>query len=239
MPESVQQILMASKKLIKRTLRLKTVIADQISILSSKLVQPVSRIDQTAAVYLTFDDGPDPEYTAKIVKILDQRGHKATFFFLGRNAEKFPDLVRQIHATGHAIGSHSDRHLKQWETSSLALLRDYFVGHRIIESIVGQKTHLFRPPYGHFDIRSVVFALVRRVKVYLWNCDSKDWPESATKESILSEIKGSDPKSGSIILLHDAIYDNPEAADRTNTVSALDEILDYLEARGLRSEALR
>jgi len=239
MPRQAQTVLTSAKRLVRRTLHFKNTVTDQANIVGSKLVQPVFSIDKAETVYLTFDDGPDPEYTTKIVNILNQRGHKATFFFLGTNAQKYPELVRDIHAAGHSVGSHSAKHLKQWESNSLMLLRDYFAGHRIIESVVGQKTRLFRPPYGHFDYRSVVFAIARRVTVYLWNCDSKDWPESSTKEGILSEIKRSDPQSGSIILLHDAIYDNPDAADRSSTVAALVEILDYLEGRGLRSEGLR
>lgn len=188
-------------------------------------------------VYLTFDDGPHPEHTPAICDLLEQRGHRATFFMSGCNVTRSPDVVSRVVAGGHAVGSHSYAHLRQWERTGPRILADYARGHLTLAKVVGSRSGLFRPPYGHHDWRAGLFAKALRLDMYGWSGEGKDWEEGVTPAEVLAEL-GDDFRSGDIYLLHDAIVDNPAVSDRTATVDAVGLVLDRLEAVGLRSAAL-
>lgn len=182
-------------------------------------------------VAITFDDGPDPRWTPKILDILKAAKVKAAFFLVGVNAEQQPGLVRRIVDEGHEIGNHTYYH------PNLALCWPEHVRlelnatQLLIESITGRATTLFRPPYAADTSPSQLSELVPLqiaqdldYLVVLENIDPQDWAKPGA-DIILQRVK-QQRRDGSIILLHDA------GGDRSQTVEALPRILDWLHTRG-------
>ncbi|MEI8284274.1 MAG: polysaccharide deacetylase family protein, partial [bacterium] len=182
-------------------------------------------------ITITFDDGPDPEWTPQILDILKERGIKAVFFIVGQEAELYPDLVRRIVAEGHEIGNHSFTHPNLAEEPASIIRLELNATQRLIESLTGLSTTLFRPPYNADSHPSKLEELVPigvaqslGYMTVLENIDPRDW-QDIDKEEILARVKKDRPK-GSIILLHDG------GGDRNATVEALPALLDYLQERG-------
>lgn len=183
-------------------------------------------------VALTFDDGPDPVWTPKVLDLLKARGLKATFFVIGRNAEQYPELVKRIVVEGHEIGNHSYTH------GNLAVMPEWRqrleldATERLIEAETGRSTTLFRPPYNAdstpTDVSELVpLAFAERELGYtavLEKIDPQDWARPGT-DVIIQRIK-EQRREGNIILLHDA------GGDRSQTYAALPKILDWLTERG-------
>ena len=182
-------------------------------------------------VTITFDDGPDPDWTPGILDILKERGVKALFFIVGQEAELYPDLVRRIVAEGHEIGNHSFTHPNLAETPTSIIRLELNATQRLIESLTGVSTTLFRPPYNADSHPSKLEELVPigvaqslGYMTILEKIDPRDW-QDIDKEELLSRVKRERPK-GNIILLHDG------GGDRSATLEALPAILDYLQERG-------
>ena len=182
-------------------------------------------------VALTFDDGPDPQWTPKILDILKAAKVKAAFFLVGVNAERYPNLVKRIVGEGHEIGNHTYYH------PNLALCWPEHVRlelnatQLLLETITGRETTLFRPPYAAdtqpsqlSEIAPLQIAQDLNYLVVLENIDPQDWARPGA-DIILQRVK-QQRRDGSIILLHDA------GGDRSQTVAALPRILDWLHARG-------
>ncbi|MFZ4482780.1 MAG: polysaccharide deacetylase family protein [Chthoniobacterales bacterium] len=184
-------------------------------------------------VCLTFDDGPDPDWTPAILDILKERGLKATFFIVGTEAEKYPDIIRRMAEEGHEIGNHTYTHPNLAEAPEALIKLELNATQRLIESIIGKSTALFRPPYDA-DARPTSLAELVPIEVaqslgyltVLESIDPRDWQEPDAYE-LLQRVKDA-RKNGSILLLHDG------GGDRSATVEALPSILDYLEERGDR-----
>ena len=181
-------------------------------------------------VALTFDDGPDPEWTPKILDILKTAKVKAAFFLVGVNAERYPHLVRRIVDEGHEIGNHTYYH------PNLALCWPEHVRlelnatQLLIQTLTGRGTTLFRPPYAAdtqparlADLMPLQIAQDQNYLVVLENIDPQDWAKPGA-DVILQRIK-QQRHDGNIILLHDA------GGDRSQTVEALPRIIEYLQAR--------
>src|SRR3989440_6252385 len=182
-------------------------------------------------VAITFDDGPDPRWTPKILDILKAANVKATFFVVGVNAERYPDLVRRIVNEGHEIGNHTYYH------PNLALCWPEHVRlelnatQLLLETITGRATTLFRPPYAAdtspsklSELSALQIAQDLSYLVVLENIDPQDWARPGA-DIILQRVK-QQRRDGSIILLHDA------GGDRSQTVAALPRILEWLHTRG-------
>jgi len=185
-------------------------------------------------VVLTFDDGPDRKWTPKILDILKERGVKATFFMIGANMENHPDLVRRIVGEGHMIGVHTYSHPNIALVSEERAHLEYNATQRLIESITGHSTTLFRPPYNadtnpHDPEELVPIALAQAMGyvTVTEDIDPEDWAEPGV-ETMLERIQQGRSQGGSVVLLHDA------GGDRSQTVAALPAIIDYLQARGDR-----
>lgn len=185
-------------------------------------------------VVLTFDDGPDPKWTPRILDILKQRNVKATFFLVGRQAENYPGLVRRIVAEGHEIGSHTYTHANLSLISDLQIQLELDATELLIESITGRSTTLFRPPYNA-DTRPSSLAELEPLKkvqddygylIVMESIDPEDWARPGTDE-IVQRIK-EQRHEGNVILLHDA------GGNRQQTVEALPKIIDYLQTCGDR-----
>ena len=185
-----------------------------------------------AKVALTFDDGPDPAWTPRVLDMLKARGLKATFFVVGRNAEAHPELIRRIVAEGHEIGNHSYTHGNLAEMPEWRQRLELGSTARLIEAETGRSTTLFRPPYNADSTPSSVaelapLAFAEREMGYtvvLEKIDPQDWARPGA-DVIVQRVK-EQRREGSIILLHDA------GGDRSQTLAALPRILDWLAERG-------
>ncbi|MBI5592415.1 MAG: glycosyltransferase [Deltaproteobacteria bacterium] len=183
-------------------------------------------------VAITFDDGPDPEWTVPILDILKAKGVKASFFMVGLQMEKHPGLVQRIVQEGHEIGVHTYTHPNLALVSEERAKIELNATQRLIETITGRSTILFRPPYNA-DSRPSSPSEILPLKLaqdmgYLTvteDIDPEDW-EMPGVDVILERIKQSRRLGGNIILLHDA------GGDRHQTVEVLPQIIDYILARG-------
>lgn len=179
---------------------------------------------------ITFDDGPDPEWTPKILDILKERGVKAAFFLVGQNCEDHPGLVRRILAEGHEIGNHTYSHRNLAVMSGWQMQLELDATQRLIQSITGRSTSLFRPPYNAdsnptdlSELAPLKLAEDLGYTIVLEKIDPQDWARPGAAE-IVQRVKDLRAE-GNIILLHDA------GGDRSQTVEALPQIIDYLHAR--------
>lgn len=193
-------------------------------------------------IALTFDDGPDPQYTPAILDILKREGVPATFFVIGKQAEEHPDLVARIWNEGHGIGNHSYTHPNLARTGQDRTLLEIAATQRIIEAITGHTTTLFRPPYAidveprtGDDLRAVMLASERNFLALGEKIDPQDWrltqpaPGGTLKPRSVSDIVESvwkDRDAGSVLLLHDG------GGDRSKTIAALPRIIERLKANG-------
>src|SRR5436189_3653509 len=182
-------------------------------------------------VAITFDDGPDPRWTPKILDILKAANIKATFFVVGVNAERYPALVRRIVNEGHEIGNHTYYHPNLALCWPEHIRLELNATQLLLETITGRATTLFRPPYaadtGPTDLSELAplkIAEELNYLVVLENIDPQDWAKPGA-DIILRRIK-QQRHDGSVILLHDA------GGDRSQTVEALPRILDWLHTRG-------
>lgn len=182
-------------------------------------------------VVLTFDDGPDPEYTTRILNILKQYHIKATFFVIGKNAMLNKDIVQRIYMEGHEIGNHTFSHRHTNSISYNQLKLELNASQRVIQGITGHSSLLYRPPYGYVDTPTVNQDFKRMLYTtemgYLtvnYDIDSRDWEATSSKEivdNVLQELP-----NGNVILLHDG------GGDRSSTVEALPEIIETLQNKG-------
>jgi cellulose synthase/poly-beta-1,6-N-acetylglucosamine synthase-like glycosyltransferase/peptidoglycan/xylan/chitin deacetylase (PgdA/CDA1 family)/spore germination protein YaaH len=183
-------------------------------------------------VAISFDDGPDPEWTPQILDILKDKGVKASFFVVGSTMEENPALVRRIVAEGHEIGVHTYTHPNLSQISEERARIELNATQRLIETLTGRSTILFRPPYNA-DSRPTSFSEILPLKIsqemgYLTvaeDIDPEDWAEPGV-DQILERVKQYRQAGGNIVLLHDA------GGDRSQTVAALPLMLDYLDDRG-------
>ncbi len=188
---------------------------------------------------LTFDDGPDPQWTPQILDILKARKVPATFFVIGDNAEANPALVRRIMADGHEIGNHTFTHPDLSDTPEQAVELELNANQRLFQALTGRSTRLFRPPYisdsQPTDIDEIIPVQIAQRLGYITvgqHVDPDDWRLPGVDKIIsrvLDQIHSNNPEiSGNIILLHDY------GGDRSETIAALPTIIDKLRAQGYR-----
>ncbi|QGU32040.1 glycosyltransferase [Thermochromatium tepidum] len=182
-------------------------------------------------VAITFDDGPDPVWTPKILDVLKTKGVPATFFVIGEKANAHPELLRLILDAGHEIGNHSFSHIDLSQAGPVRTRLELNATQRAIEAITGRSTLLFRPPYDadrtpHSlpELAPLVTASELGYIPVMSSIDPQDW-ERPTAKAILERIQRA-RSHGSVILLHDG------GGDRAATLAALPGVIDYLRARG-------
>jgi len=184
-------------------------------------------------VALTFDDGPSPVWTPKILDVLRDAGVKATFFMLGSHVEKYPDVARRVAQEGHDIGNHTyDHHLLLY--SSLGKLKDDTRRtDEIIQSVTGVKTRYFRPPKAWLTGGEKKALRAMGYEVVLWSLNSKDWVTFDDKYMIKYLMRHVRP--GDIILFHDSGGAfSTEGGDRDETVLAVMRLIERLKEKGWR-----
>ena len=186
--------------------------------LFSSLIWKIPNDNKT--VYLTFDDGPTEKVTRKILEVLKNEKVKASFFCVGKNVEKYPDLFACIKAEGHAVGNHTNTHLNGWKTNKKQYLEDVEEADKLI------KSNLFRPPYGKLNWRSKK-DLQRKYKIVMWDVAGGDFdPYLSIKDVVKNIINNVNP--GSIVVLHD------NQKFMIKTVEALPIIIKELKAKKYR-----
>ncbi len=191
--------------------------------------QGTSDQDQVA---VTFDDGPDPRWTPRILDVLKEKGVKGTFFVVGMKAESNPGILRRIVDEGHEIGVHTYTHPNIATVSEDRAFLEFNATQRLIEIITGRSTILFRPPYKadsrpHEEEEIVPIKLAQNLGyiTVAENIDPEDWAQPGA-DAIVERVKLGRRAEGSIVLLHDA------GGDRRQTVEALPRIIDYFMDRG-------
>ncbi len=175
-------------------------------------------------VYLTFDDGPTPEITEWILGELDRFGAKATFFCLGKNVERYPELYQRIIDAGHRVGNHSYNHVKGWQITRRGYARNVERAARSIPS------DLFRPPYGRIS-PGQARLLGLHYKIVMWNIISRDYSRQVRPEKCLENVV-EHVRQGDIVVFHDS-----KKAFR-NLRFALPRTLEYLREHGMESKSI-
>jgi peptidoglycan/xylan/chitin deacetylase (PgdA/CDA1 family) len=180
-------------------------------------------------VVLTFDDGPDPETTPRVLEALAAERVTATFFVIGKKAEAHPELVREMKRRGHAIGLHSYAHDRLFALrTQKRVARDLARGVAVLRAITGDPPMLFRPPIGHTNPAIARVADALDLRVVGWSVSARDGLESARPEKVLARIRRQ-VEDGAIVLLHDAAE---EGGRVPAGVEAIREILETVkEAR--------
>lgn len=183
-----------------------------------------NKSEDEKAIYLTFDDGPTPEITIWILKLLAKYDAKATFFCLGKNVVLYPKLLDYIICEGHTIGNHTYNHLNAWKTKKEKYLNDIDMCEKVFHS------KFFRPPYGKLKpgIRTEILA---NHEIIMWDVMSYDFDQDLSGENCYQNVI-KHAKEGSIIVFHDSLK-----AEK-NMKASLPKVLAYFAEKGFVFKAL-
>ncbi|NNC46425.1 MAG: polysaccharide deacetylase family protein [Winogradskyella sp.] len=194
-------------------------------------------------LYLTFDDGPTEGITEWVLDTLDQYNAKATFFCIGSNIEKHPEIFQKLLKNKHTVGNHTYSHLKGWQTSTKVYVADIQFTDSIIKFQIQNATNtstdlatqsytsLFRPPYGKFKSKQSKILLEQGYKMVMWDVLSYDWDTNLSKKKCYKNVISSASK-GSIIVFHDSIKASK------NLKYTLPKVLEYYSEKGYKFKAL-
>lgn len=167
--------------------------------------------NSTQTVYLTFDDGPIPEVTPWVLSELKKHHAKATFFCIGENISKHPDIFKQIIAEGHSVGNHTYNHLNGRKTATPEYIDNVDKAHVEIKKFTGQESRktefkdmLFRPPYGRLTSEQARLILNKNHKIIMWDVLSYDFDASISEEQCLLNVQNN-LEAGSIVVFHDSL----------------------------------
>ncbi len=176
--------------------------------------------------YLTFDDGPVPDVTDFVLEQLRRFGAKGTFFCIGDNVQKHPDVFHRVLAAGHTVGNHTFNHLNGWQTPEAAYLQNV----QACQEVLPAGTRLFRPPYGRIT-RQQARAILPTHEVVMWDVLTGDFSAELSPERVLKKtVQHTEP--GSIVVFHDSVK-----AFRSLRY-ALPRTLEALTNRGYRFETV-
>lgn len=188
------------------------------------------------SLYLTFDDGPVPEITPWVLSQLKDYDAKASFFCIGKNIERHPEIFRQVIKEGHTVGNHTHNHLNGWKTPVEAYLQNTRQAHEVMVKELPQgtdlKNPLFRPPYGR--IRQVQAKRLQQegFRIVMWSIISMDYDRLLSSEKCLQNVlKNAVP--GSVIVFHDSLK-----AEK-NLKQVLPVVLDYFKTRNYNFKSLK
>lgn len=169
-------------------------------------------------VFLTFDDGPIPEVTPWVLDVLDRYGVKATFFMVGQNVERHPELLEEVRRRGHAVGNHTLHHIQGASATTLRYMRDAAEGAALTGST------LFRPPHGWLRPRQLM-ALKKRYRIVMYDLVTRDYSWRLTHRQVVDNVRRF-TRDGSIIVFHDSLKSFPRLR------RALPESLQWLKEQG-------
>jgi peptidoglycan/xylan/chitin deacetylase (PgdA/CDA1 family) len=178
-------------------------------------------------IYLTFDDGPIPVVTPFVLETLKTYNAKATFFCIGDNVQKHPDIFKEVQAGGHAIGNHTFNHLRGWDTQDETYISNFIQADELLQ------TPLFRPPYGRAKRSQIekLKALKPNLQIIMWDVLSGDWDMSLKPADCLKGVL-KHTGNGSIVVFHDSL----KAFNRLEYV--LPRALEIWSKAGYRFETL-
>ena len=168
--------------------------------------------EQEDNIYLTFDDGPTPEVTPWVLSCLKEYNARGTFFCLGRNVEKYPELYKQILDEGHAVGNHTYSHLRGSRISNSEYFEDIKLASHTIDS------QLFRPPYGRFR-KTQINKIRKDYSIVMWDVLSQDYDPNIPPQKCLDNVNAN-IRPGSIVVFHDSMK------ARKNLYYALPQVLE-------------
>ncbi|GAC1414140.1 MAG: glycosyltransferase [Candidatus Doudnabacteria bacterium] len=184
-------------------------------------------------IALTFDDGPDPVYTKQILKILKNTNTPATFFIVGENGERYPEIVKQEYAEGHDIGNHTYTHPNIASISRFQLRLELNTTDRLLQTLIGRGSHLFRPPYAEDvepetaeEIRPVIETNRLGYITVGMQIDPSDWKMPGVDNIVNDTLTQAEQAVGNVVLLHDS------GGNREQTVSALPKLIARLRSHG-------
>lgn len=175
-------------------------------------------------VYLTFDDGPIPEVTPWVLDVLDQYGVKATFFCVGDNVRKHPEIFQMVLERGHRVGNHTFNHLQGIGSWSRLYVENVEMATEYIHS------DLFRPPHGHMRFPQLL-RLRKKYRIIMWDVVTRDYSWRINAEDVLNNVK-KNARNGSIIVFHDSL----KAQD--NMKVAMPKAIEWLLGEGYRFKVL-
>ncbi len=188
-------------------------------------------------IYLTFDDGPTPEITEWVLKELEKYNAKATFFCIGQNIEKYPEIFEKIIVKRHSIGNHTFNHLKGWKTPTEEYIKNSIQWSEVSNQSTNRQLEtenyqLFRPPYG--KIKSLQAKKLRELgyKIIMWDVLSADFDTDISKENCLENVI-KNVTTGSIIVFHDSIKAFPHLE------YTLPKALKYFKEKGFVFAAIK
>ncbi len=193
-------------------------------------------------LYLTFDDGPVPEATPWVLEILEKYNAKATFFLIGDNIEKHPEIFQDVLRSDHRLGNHTYNHLNGRKTDILVYMKNIFKTDQKIEETIKKvapdlysnyqkETKLFRPPYGQLEKKQARLIRKEHYSIVLYDTLAYDWNQQINGEKCTENVLNN-AENGSIVLFHDSL----KAFE--NLKVTLPRVLDHFSARGYDFKAL-
>jgi peptidoglycan/xylan/chitin deacetylase (PgdA/CDA1 family) len=189
----------------------------------------------TDGVALTFDDGPDPAGTPAVLEALDRLGWRATFFLLGSQARRHPDVARAVAGAGHEVALHGDVHRNHLARTAAWVHRDLTRGLAAVEAATGVRPRWFRPPYGVLSGGSLRAARALGLRPVLWSAWGRDW-EAPGPEAVVATLQRG-LRGGGTLLLHDSDCTSAPGSWRS-TAAALPLLAAELDRRGLAVRTL-
>jgi len=182
-------------------------------------------------IYLTFDDGPDENITPRLLDLLSKHEIKATFFVVGQKAERYPEIVLQIHKNDHAIGNHSYTHPHLIFKSKEIIEGEIKRTDKAVFEITGKRPTLFRPPHGQFGFAVLSVLKSTNHRMVLWSASSQDYKAKTSTEKIQARMKKY-VRPGKIVLMHDGHLQSP------HILEALENILETIKEQNLKFSAI-
>lgn len=183
-------------------------------------------------IYLTFDDGPTPEITERVLEILDKHHIKATFFCIGDNVRKHPEIVQKILSKQHSVGNHTYSHLKGWKTPTKTYISNSEACEIKLNSLFKiRNSKLFRPPYGKITPWQSYKLRKLGYKIIMWDVLSKDYDASISAEKCYENVI-KNVSSGSIIVFHDS------NKAKENVLNSLEKTIETLKSKGFKFEKI-
>lgn len=189
----------------------------------------LEKIEKSDCVCLTFDDGPNPQSTPKILSLLNELDVRATFFLVGKNIEEYPELLQEIINQGHEVGDHGYKHVHAWACFPFRAALDLFRGFSTVKKHINFNQGVWlRPPYGKLNLITLCYSLVYRRKLAFWNVDPRDYlPQSpeTLSENVLKKING-----GAVVLLHERWSDSNQSLE--SNLKAIEIIVKSVKNQG-------
>ena len=159
--------------------------------------------EREKVLYLTFDDGPTEEITEWVLDQLAQFDAYATFFMVGSNIQKYPEIAHKVIDAGHVVGNHTQNHVNGWKTDTRAYLREVLEAQNTIAEYTGYKTHLFRPPHGRITYTQAQY-IRKHLEIVMMDTISGDFDRTINPDACVKNVVES-AKPGSIVVFHDSL----------------------------------